>query len=327
MYKLKEDTDKIVKANESYYDLIVLGGGVAGVTAACSAIKLGLKTILIERSVIGSNVYNIPVIEDFSFASNGKKKSGTELAKDLNLYLHSSEVNCVFEEILDIENSVDKIKKIITNKHTYHGRAIIIATGLCYVPYNVNEEQKFIGRGIHYTQPCGQDDKKFHNIAIVGHDERCLVIASYLSKYSKQVYLITPKTNLNADGTLVHKIYSNKKIKLLLNHNIEELIGSPILETIKVHNISKNKYAYIGIEDLFILIEQQANLDFINLDSCPLKVDDDLTIYTNEKMETNLPGIYAAGDVRKYKYNRAVTSAADGLIAVRSAMNYLYFQS
>ncbi|MEM3405493.1 MAG: FAD-dependent oxidoreductase [Candidatus Pacearchaeota archaeon] len=293
------------------YDLIIIGAGPAGLTASLYAGRYKLKCLLIY-SLLGGTMTEAYNIENFP---SYKNISGIELTKRIYEQIKNLKV----EEKLEVVKKIEKEKKffsILTDKNRYYSKTIIIATGREKAKLNLKNEDKFLGKGIHYCASCDAPFYKNKIVAVVGGGNCALNSSLLLSKYAKKVYIIYRKKDfIRADKILVDKIKKNKKIKILFNRNIEELIGKEKLEQIRLDNNKK-----IKVDGLFIEIGYVPNKEiFKNL---KIKFENNY-IKVNNKQETNIKGIFAAGDITSNNLKQIITACGEGAIAAFSAYNFI----
>jgi thioredoxin reductase (NADPH) len=293
------------------YDTIIIGAGPAGLTAALYSGRYKMKTLLLCSLMGGTmteahKIWNFPSYEEIS---------GINLTKKMyeQIRLLDIEINNEFT------NNVEKKKDgfiITTGKNSYCTKTVIIATGREKAKLNLENEKRFLGKGVHYCAVCDSSFYKDKITAVVGGGNSAINAALLLSEYSKKVYIIYRKSEfIKAEKILIDKVKENKKIEVLFNSNVSELIGKDNLEEIRTDKDKK-----IKVDGLFIEIGSQPNKDiFQNLD---LEYEKDF-IKVNNKQETNIPGIYAAGDITSNILKQIITACGEGAVSAYSAYNYI----
>lgn len=296
------------------YDIVVIGCGPAGMTAAIYALRAGKKVLLLEQETIGGQIASSPVVENYP---GFKSISGSELAN--NLYEQVTELNGDFEidKILNIEDG--EVKTIYGEDNTYKAKAIIIATGAKYRHLGLPNEENLIGNGIHFCVACDGAFYKDKTVAVIGGGNSALINAITLSKICKKVYVIQIIDKLTGENTLVEKVINDNNIEKIFNFQVDELIGNDLLEGIVVKD-KKGQKRTITLDGMFISIGQIPQTDiFKNL----IKLNEQNYIVTNEDKETSVKGIFAAGDCIEKKVRQVTTAVNDGTIAALSANKYL----
>jgi thioredoxin reductase (NADPH) len=296
------------------YDTIIIGSGMAGMTAALYLLRANKKVLVSEQEYIGGQIASSPRVENYP---GYKSISGTELTS--NLYDQIEELGCSYEfdEVLSIKTEGD-YKVVVTDYNTYQGRTVIIATGAKYRRLNLDREEEFIGNGISFCVAC---DGTFYNdrdVCVIGGGNCALTIALDLVNNTKSVTIIQDLEKLTGEPINVEKILKNPKVNVhydskVLGYIIEndEFKGIKILE----HGIEKN----IPCDGIFVSIGTIANTKpFENL-----AMDDYKYIIGNDCNETSEEGIYVAGDCKSKRIRQLTTATSDGTIAAISALNYL----
>ncbi len=296
------------------YDIVIIGCGPAGMTAAIYALRAGKKVLLLEQETIGGQIASSPVVENYP---GFKSISGSELAN--NLYEQVTELNGDFEidKILNIEDG--EVKTIYGEDNTYKARAIIIATGAKYRHLGLPNEENLIGNGIHFCVACDGAFYKDKTVAVIGGGNSALINAITLSKICKKVYIIQIIDKLTGEKALVEKVIDDKNIEKIFNSQVEKLIGDETLEGIVIKD-KDNEKRTITLDGMFISIGQIPQTDiFKNL----IKLNEQNYIVANEDKETSVKGIFAAGDCIEKKVRQVTTAVNDGTIAALSANKYL----
>ena len=294
------------------YDVIVIGAGPAGLSAAIYLKRANKNVLVLEKNTYGGEIVNALKIENYPACPN---ISGFDFAT--NLYKQAKDLGAIikFEEVLDIKNS--KIKEIITNKNKYEALSIIIATGES--TRKLGFEDQFIGRGVSYCATCDGNFFKDKIVAVVGGGNTAFDDALYLADIAKKVYLIHRRDEFRADQKTISLLKKKNNIKYVLNSNIVSIKGKDKLESIDVVNIN-NETKTFKIDGLFIAI---GHIPSTKIFKDFIKLDDDGYIKGTNNCHTSKAGIFVAGDVRTKKIRQLVTATSDGAIAATEAINYL----
>ena len=302
---------------EKIYDVIIIGAGPAGMTAAVYTSRASLSTLMLERGIPGGQMANTEEIENYpGFESILGPDLSTKMfdhAKAFGAEYAYGDVN----EIIDGES----YKTIISGKKEYKARAIIITTGAEYRKMGVPGEQELTGRGVSYCAVCDGAFFKGKEIVVIGGGDSAVEEGAYLTRFASKVTIIHRRDELRAQKILQDRAFANEKIDFIWNTTVKQVnekdgkIGSVTLVstvdgTEKVMD-TEGMFVYVGMNPL--------TAPFKNLDI----LDEHGYIVTNEDMETKVPGIYAAGDVRQKMLRQVVTATGDGSIAAQACQKYI----
>ena len=289
------------------YDVIIIGAGISGMTAALYSLRANLKVLLLEKNVYGGQIINSPYVENYPAVPD---IDGATIFKKLFNQLNKFNYDYKNEEVIEI---VDK-NTVKTNKNTYTTKTIIIATGLSQRKLGLNNEDKFIGRGISYCATCDGSFFRHRDVAVIGGGNVALEDALYLSGVCDNVYMIVRRDTFRGDPTLVDRVKEANNIEIIYNSQVKELIGDEFLTGVVLDNGDK-----LSINGLFVAIGYEPNNKFVaNL----IELDDYGFIKSNDT-ETNIDNIFASGDTRTKDIRQLVTAASDGAIAATKAINYI----
>lgn len=298
-------------------DLIIIGAGPAGLTAAIYASRARLDMLLLEDKVVGGQVKNSYTVENYP---GFKKISGSELA-DL-MQQQAEELGTNIEEFDIIENvKFDGDEKIVeTEEYIYKPKAVIIATGASPKKLPVRNEEKFAGKGIHYCAVC--DGAMYQNkiIGIVGGGNTALEEALFLTNFAKKVYLIRRYDYFRGEKAVIEEVENNEKIEILYNEDLIAVEGDIFVEKGIIKNTITGEEKEIELEAVFGSIGHEPMIDLFK---DYIDISEGNYIITDENMRTNIPGVYAVGDVREKEYRQITTAVADGTIAALEAEKYI----
>ncbi len=298
-------------------DLIIVGGGPAGLTAAIYASRARLDMLLLEDKVMGGQVRNSYTVENYP---GFKKVAGSELA-DL-MQQQAEELGATIEEFDVIENvKFDGDEKIIeTEEFIYKPKALIIATGASPRKLPIRNEEKFAGKGVHYCAVC--DGAMYQNkvIGIVGGGNTALEEAIFLTNFAEKVYLIRRYDYFRGEKAVLEEVEKNEKIEILYNEDLIAVEGEDFVEKGIIKNTITGEEKEIALEAVFGSIGHEP---MVNLFKEYIDISKGQYIITDENMRTNIPGVYAIGDVREKEYRQITTAVADGTIAALEAEKYI----
>ncbi len=291
------------------YDLIIIGAGPAGLTAALYALRANKKVLVLEAKNYGGQIVNASNIENYPGIVS---ISGYDFAT--NLYNQVKKLNgeIVFETALRVTPS----KKVLTNKNEYQAKAVIIATGALNRQLNIPHEQDFIGKGVSYCATCDGHFYKDKVVAINGGGNTALEDALYLSNIAQKVYLIHRREEFKGDLINVEKLKRQDNVEFILNSTITAINGEDNLSSIVVTN-KEGQSKQIAVQGLFIAIGQDPkNEIFANV----VDLNDKGYIISTDGVHTKTPGIYVAGDTRVKNLRQLTTAVGDGSEAATIAI-------
>ena len=292
-------------------DIIIIGGGPAGLTAALYASRAGADVTIIESGAPGGKLNLTAHIENYPGI---KEMMGPQLAYDMYEQALNFGAQLKMTEVKSIVDEGD-YKKVITSKEELEARVVIIATGTKERKMGLHLEDEMTGKGISYCAVCDGPLYKNKDVAVLGGGNSALEEALYLTNVTSKVYLIHRRNEFRGDKKVIEQIENNPKIILKLSLTIEELIGDKSLEQIKLNNGE-----VINVSALFPYIGQIPNTQFLSFTNL---CNENGYIIVNNNMDTNVPGLFAAGDVTNQKLKQVVTATSDGAIAATSVIEYL----
>ena len=291
------------------YDIVIIGAGPAGLTAAIYARRGGKKTLVLEGKTYGGQIINTLDIENYPAEP---KISGLELAKKMYTQAKDLGAEIEYEKVTEIvDNGETKLVK--TEEGEYETKAVIIATGTDYRKLGLENEEKLTGRGVSYCATCDGALFKDKEVAVAGGGNGALYEALYLADIVSKVYLIHRREELRGDEILVKKLEEKGNVEFILGSNVTKINGEEKLESIEINNERT-----IEVSCLFIAIGREPKNDFINA-----KKDENGYIEAGEDCKTNIDGIFVAGDTRTKSTRQIVTATSDGAIAATAAIKYL----
>lgn len=304
--------------NDIMHDIIIIGGGPAGLTAAIYAAREMLGTLLLEKNMCGGAPATVELIENYPGFPDGI--SGTELMDRLKKQAQRFGTRITeFKEIKKVEPADGRIKVRI-NDETYSGLAVIAASGSIPKKLDIPGEEKYTGKGVSYCATCDGPLYKGRSIAVVGGGNAACEEALFLTKFGREVILIHRRNELRAAKILQEKLKESKNLKLLLNHKPISINGEYNVNSITVEDCQTNKKEDIEVSGVFIYIGALPNSKFLE---GIVELDDAGYIKTDEKMQTSTPGIYAVGDVRSKDIRQIIVACGEAAVAAISVRDYL----
>ena len=308
----KEGVKKVEQRNnEISCDLVIIGSGPAGMTAAVYAARAGLDTKILESTMPGGAILNTSEIDNFP---GFVRVSGAELARNMQAQVESCGVETVYDEISNISLS-DDTKTIVCADTTFKAKSIIIATGAGPRKIGCPNEEKFIGRGVHF---CGLCDGAFYrgkDIVVVGGGNSALEEAVYLSPIAANVVIINNMPRFGGFTSLIEKVSALANVRILHNTTVEEILGGE-----KLVGIKTNAGEEISCAGVFVAIGRTPNTDFLR---GTVELSNGGYVKIGKRQETGIAGVYAAGDVCEKNVRQIVTACADGAVAATHAAEYV----
>lgn len=298
------------------YDIIIIGAGPAGMTAAIYASQARKKILILEKSVYGGQIVSADKVKNYP---GFEEISGYEYATKLYEQVKKYNPDFKFEEVIEIKNS-DTFKEVITNKNNYKTKAVIIATGAKNRKLGLPNEDKLIGKGVSYCSTCDGMFFKDKTVAITGGGNNAIDDALYLSDIASKVYVIYRQKDFKIDSINLEKLKEKDNVEFIFNSNITELIGDKKLESIIVKDNENQNEKAIDIDGLFIAI---GHIPVSSMCKNLVNTDKLGYIIADENCNTNIEGIFAAGDIRIKPVRQLTTACSDGTVAAINACKYL----
>lgn len=304
------------------YDLIIVGSGPGGLSAGIYSGRSNLKTLIIEKKSFGGKILNTGVIENYPGAL--ENETGASLAERMIAQCKRFGVEFTKDEMIDFELEGD-IKTIKCKNNTYKTKTIIIATGCKHRNLNIDREDEFLGKGLSYCAICDGHLFEDLDVYVAGGGESAVKESLYLAKFAKKVTILSKYEELKCSEYVKLKCENTKNIQIIENVKITELLGEEILNGIKITNLKTRKETIFEAEEeeiigLFVFVGLTPQTDlFQNL----LELDEKGYIKTNEKMETNIKGVYAVGDCIIKDLRQIITASNDGAIAAINIEKYI----
>lgn len=297
------------------YDIIVVGGGPAGMTAALYALRADKNVLILEKEGFGGQIATSPRLENFPTIES---ISGSEWSDKLFEQITNLGASFELEDVQKIEK-VDNIFKVHTDYNVYEAKAVIIANGVKPRKMGLPNEDELVGKGISYCAVCDGPFYKGKEIYLIGDANTALQYALLLANYCPKIHMITLFDKLFGDQILIDRVLQTENIDIRHNMSLKKINGEKELESIEFEDTISHEKVVYNTNNLFIAIGQVPQNEFL---SDLVKLDHGF-ITTNELMETGVPGLYAAGDTRVKENKQVITACNDGAVAAMSAVKYL----
>lgn len=305
------------KEEKHIYDVIIIGGGPAGYTAALYACRSGLDTLLLEKESIGGQIARTSQIDNYPGVDCGI--DGFSLGIKMQKQAEQFGTVTIMEEVTKVKLT-NEVKEIYTRNNTYLCKSVIIATGATPKHLDLPNEKELIGKGVHYCASCDGMFYKDKTVVVVGGGNTALSDALLLSRLAKQVFLVHRRDTLRAAKIYQEQMANTDNIRFIPNHVVSELLPRESGLDVILKNVSGNELMPIACDGVFVSIGHYPATDLFR---GAVDLEDSGYIKANESTCTNLPGVFAAGDVRTKPMRQIVTATADGAVAALHAENYV----
>lgn len=298
------------------YDILIIGAGPAGLSAAIYGTRAGKSVLLLEEKIYGGQIIATPEVENYPGI---KSISGYEFAENLYQQAISLGAELKYEKAVEIKNGGEE-KTVVTNRGEYKCRSVILATGAKNRHLGLEKEEKFTGAGISYCATCDGAFFRGKEVAVVGGGNTALEDAGFLSNYCSAVYVIHRRNSFRGEERLAKRLEEKENVKYILDSQVVGLHGKERLESVAVKNVKTGEEKVLPLSGLFIAIGQEPdNGSFANL----VELDKGGYIRAAEDCLTDAEGIFTAGDCRTKTVRQLATAAADGAVAALAACDYL----
>ncbi len=298
------------------YDILVIGAGPAGMTAAIYARRAAKSVLVLEAVSHGGQILNTPDIENYPVEEH---ISGIDFANKLYNQAKNLGAEFVFEKAVEIKDAGDH-KEVATTKNTYQAKAVIIATGSENRKLGLEDEERLTGRGISYCATCDGNFYRNKIVAVVGGGNTALEDALYLTDIAAEVYLIHRRDSFRGEEANVASLKEKQNIHFIYNSNVTKLNAEKRLKSIELTNSKDGSVQTLEVNALFVAVGRiPENQNFANL----VELDEAGYIPAKEDCHTNVPGIFVAGDNRAKAVRQLVTAASDGAVAATEAVHYI----
>lgn len=299
------------------YEVIIIGGGPAGLTAGLYTSRSRLRTLLIETGLFGGQITTTELIENYPGFPQGI--NGAELSQMMEEQAKRFGLETVNQEVLEVRLEEDW-KVVRTHESDYYSEALIISSGTEYRKLGIPGEDAFIGKGVSFCATCDGAFFKDSRIVVVGGGDSAITEALFLTKFSKEVTIIHRRDALRATKIYQERAFANPKIKFLWNSVIQEIRGDKMVQSILVKNVKTNEVKEFQTDGVFLFVGISPRTQFLK---GLVQMDEGGYILTNENGETSVKGIFAAGDCRKKLLRQVTTAVGDGATAAFAAEKYL----
>lgn len=305
-------------ATSDFYDLVIIGGGPGGLSAAIYAMRAALKTVMVEKGVTGGQVTMSDEVENYPGFVH---ISGAELSMKFTQHAESYNLEMISQEVTTLDPGLDHHTVRLANGDTIKAHAVILATGGNPRKLDVTGEREFYGKGVSYCATCDGFFFRGKTVVVVGGGDSAAEEALYLAKLCKRVYIAHRRDELRASKILQQRIFGDCNIEMLWNTVVTEIkAGSDGVERVSLEDTVTAATRELDVDGVFIFIGFNPNNELVPAGT---RMNADGMVVTDEKCETNTPGIYVIGDLREKFARQIVLSAADGCTAALAAAHYV----
>ncbi len=298
-------------------DVIIVGGGPAGFAAALYSARAKLKTLLLEKAFSGGQmdatawVANYPGFE--------QPVNGSELAARMEKHAKKFGAEVRNEEVIEL--SLDsRVKRVKTRENIYEARSVILCMGTFPRELGLPAEKKFRGQGVSYCATCDGAFYRGVDVAVVGGGDTAAEDALFLTRFCSKAYLVHRRDSLRAARVIQDAVLNNKKIEIVWNSIVEEILGEHEIEGIRVRNVISGETRELAVKGIFVAIGSIPNTGLVR---GQVKLNEAGYIVTDECMRTTIPGVFAAGDIREKPLRQIITAESDGAVAAWMADKYI----
>ena len=299
-------------------EVLVVGAGPAGLSAALYASRMGLETLVLEKGLAGGLMLEIPVLENYPGFPDGI--SGQELAELMarQARKHGAEIREMEEAIrMDLKGEP---KVVETRKATYEAKAVVIATGCSHRTLGVPGEEEFRGRGVSYCGLCDGPLFRGRRVLVVGGGNAAATTALFLSDLASEVFLVHRRDALRAEEALVRRM-AEKGVKLILSSVVVAIEGDDVVRAVRLRNVKTGEESGLQVDGVFIQVGEVPNSELAA--KAGVDVDERGFIIVDGRQRTNIPGVYAAGDVTNHPVKQVATAVGQGVVAAVEAYGFI----
>lgn len=299
------------------YDVIIVGSGLAGLTAGLFAARQGLSTLVFEANIPGGHLVSIEKIEDYPGFPDGV--AGYELCPNLQRQAGDAGAEFARAEVLRIE-AQDRFWGVSTDEDNHQAKAVIVATGSAPKGLGVPGEERLEGRGVSHCASCDGPLYNGQTVAVVGGGDSALQEALTLANYAERVLVFNDGERFTGQSSYQQRVFSSSKIAVQHRSVVDEILGDEVVTGVRLRNLASSETWQIELAGVFVYIGFRPNTDLLR---DLIKLSDSGQVATDVSMQTERAGLFAAGDIRVDSASQAITSAGDGATAALAAWRYI----
>ena len=306
-----------MKVSSNKYDIIIIGGGPAGLCAGMYIARARLSTLLIERGAIGGQILNTDWVENYPGFPEGI--SGINLTEAMHKQAEKFGLEILLADVTGVKLA-DIQKTVVTSEASYAAQAVIVASGSERQKLGVPGETEYTGKGVSYCATCDGAFFRDKPVVVVGGGNAAITEALELTKFASEITVIHRRDELRATKILQEKAFAEPKIKVLWDSVVDEISGDTFVEKVKVSNVKTRKKSTLKVAGVFMAVGFKPNTGYLK---GAIKLDKNNAIITDDKMVTNVPGIFAAGDIRSGSIRQVISATGDGAVAAVNAEKFI----
>jgi thioredoxin reductase (NADPH) len=299
------------------FDVVIIGSGLAGLTAGLFAARHGLSTLILESNIPGGHLISIEKIEDFPGFPDGI--AGYDLCPTVQRQAADQGAEFQRAEVQSLEAD-GRFWQVVTSEENHRTKAVIVATGSALKELGIPGEARFLGRGVSHCASCDGPLYNERVVGVVGGGDSALQEAVTLANFAEQVLVFHSGEQFSAQNSYRQRVLDNAKIVVRYRTTIEEILGDDVVGGVRIRNLMSAEISQVELAGLFIYVGLQPNTEFLR---SVLKLGDTGHVPTDACMRTERPGLYAVGDIRQDSASQAITSAGDGATAAIAACRYI----
>ena len=299
------------------YDVIIIGGGPAGLSAGLYTARARLRTLLVEKSAVGGMIINAALVENYPGFADGV--SGIDLTQAMFKQATKFGMEMLSADVTGLK--IDgKNKVVATSEGEFSAGAVIIAGGSERLKLDVPGEVEFTGKGLSYCATCDGAFFRDKVVAVIGGGNAAVSEALELTKFASRIYVIHRRHELRATKVVQEKAFADKKLEFIWDTVVTAVLGDAFVKKIKLRDVNSNKESELAVDGVFVNVGSQPATGYLK---GVVALDAVGAVIANDKMETGVPGIFAAGDIRSGSIRQTVGAAGDGAVAAVNAGKYL----
>ena len=300
------------------YDVVIIGGGAAGLSAAIYAVRAKLKTLVLEKLACGGQILTTGDIENYP--GFPEAVTGPELSQKMEEQARKFGAEFLLEQAERVEDGEKPVKRVVTSEGAYTAKALILASGGEHNKLGVPGEEGFAGKGVSYCATCDGNFFTGREVAVVGGGNAALDEGLYLTRIVQKVTVIHRRDQLRASGILQERAFANPKIGFKWSHVVKEIRGGGQVDRLLLEDLKTGQRYEFPVGGVFIYIGFHPNTAFLR---GVVPLDSGGHIIVNQRMETPIPGVFACGDARQFSDRQLGTAVGDGVTAALSAYRYI----
>ncbi len=298
------------------YEVVIIGGGPAGLTAGLYTSRAGLKSLLVERGMFGGQIVNARLVENYPGFPEGI--SGFELGSLMHQQATKYGLETVTAEVTGL--ALGRPYQIFTTERSFEAEAIVIAAGSEYRKLGVPGEEMLLGHGVSYCATCDGFFFRDREVAVVGGGDAAITDALELSQHARKVSVVHRRDQLRAGQVLQQRAFAHPKIEFIWNAVVEEIMGEQLVKALRLRDVKTQQLSTLEVAGVFVAVGLKPNSQcFADI----VELNETGHIVTDELMTTSAPGVFAAGDIRRNSARQIASAVGDGATAALSAFKYL----